>query len=183
MRKLAGILCAAAVALPIPFLADSASAAGGVSCKSVTGTETWNPPLPKRHAARKTKPTITIKNAQLTGCASSGGAIKSGVVNASITWLDPGNCDTLMTYTPGEPEPRIKGTVSIAWNTGKTSTVSVSLRKTKPYVQKINGTVTAGKYNGSKFAVQLLIDPPKGACETKPLSTTRFNGLTNLVIK
>ena len=181
MRKLAGFLCAAAVALPVPFLAEPASAAGGVSCRSLSGTEVWNPPLPKS-SERRSKPTITIKNAKLAGCTSSGGAIKSGIFNATIKWLDPGNCDTLMTYVPPEDEPRIKGTVTIDWNTGKTSTIAVSLRRTKPYVQKLAGTVAGGKFTGSKFAVLLLIDPPAGACDSKPLSTTKFNRLTKLEI-
>jgi hypothetical protein len=182
MRKLAGVLCAAAVALPVPLIADSASAAGGVSCTSLEGTEIWNPSLPKRHAVRKTRPTITIRDARLTGC-SGAGAIKRASFNATIKWLDPGNCDTLLTYTPGEAEPRIKGTVTINWNTGATSKVAVSLGKTKPYVQKLNGTVTGGRFTGSAFALHVLIDPPNGACVTKPLSTTPFDGLTKLVIK
>jgi hypothetical protein len=183
MRKLAGLLCAAAVALPVPLLAESASAAGSVACSSLEGTEVWQSPLPKRHAGRTTKPTITINDAKLGGCTSSGGAIRRGMVDATIKWLDPGNCDTLMTYTPGMPEPRIKGTVTITWNTGTTSSVAVSLRPTKPYVQKVTGTVTQGKYLGSTFSVMLLIAPPPGACDTKPLSTTPFSGLTKLVIR
>jgi hypothetical protein len=182
MRKLAGVLCAAVVALPVPFISESASAAGGVSCTSLHGTEVWKPPLPKRNSERKTKPTVTITNAKLAGC-SGAGAIKRGTFNATFKWLDPGNCDTLMAYTPGEAEPRIKGAVTIRWSTGKTSTIAVSLRKTKPYVQKLNGTVTGGKFTGSSFALHLLIDPPNGACDTKPLSTTPFDGLTKLVIK
>jgi hypothetical protein len=180
MRKLAGFLCAAAVALPVPLLAEPASAANGVTCRSLEGTEDWKPALP--HTARKTKPKITIKDAKLSRCTSSGGAITGGTFNASIKWLDPGNCDTLTTYTPGQREPRIKGTVTIDWNTGRTSTIAVSLRKTKPYVQKITGKVTRGKYAGSAFKVLLLIDPPPGACDTKPLSTTPFAGLTKLTI-
>jgi hypothetical protein len=182
MRKLAGVLCAAAVALPVPFFSEPAAAAGGVSCTSLHGTEVWDPPLPKRHVARKTKPTITIKGAKLTRCTGAG-AIKRGSFHANIKWLDPGNCDTLATHTPGEAEPRIKGTITIDWNTGKTSTIAVSLRKTKPYVQKINGRVIDGRFSGSSFALHLLIHPPKGACDTKPLSTTPFDGLTKLVIK
>jgi hypothetical protein len=131
---------------------------------------------------RKTKPTITIRTAKLTGCTGAG-TIKRGSFNATFKWLDPGNCDTLSTYTPGEAEPRIKGTVTIRWNTGTTTKAAVSLRKTKPYVQKINGRVTGGKFTGSDFALHLLIDPPQGACDTKPLSKTKFDGLTKLVIK
>jgi len=183
MRGLAGVLCAVLVALPVPLTAGTASASssGGVTCSSLEGTEAWKPALP--HTARKTKPTITINDAKLTGCTSSGRAITRGTFDANIKWLDPGNCDTLTTYTPGRAEPRIKGTATITWNTGRTSIVAVSLRKTKPYVQKLTGAVTGGKYAGSRFGVHLLIDPPKGACETKPLSNTRFDGLTNLVIQ
>jgi hypothetical protein len=183
MRKLTGVLCAAVVVLPVPFVAEPAAAAGGVSCTSLAGTEVWDPPLPKRHSDRKAKPTITIKNAKLAGCSNSGGQIKRGSFTATFKWLDRGNCDTLLTYTPGQLDPRIKGTVTIRWNTGKTSTIAASLRKTKPYVQKINGKVVGGKFTGSKFALHLLIDPPKGACDTKPLSTTPFDGLTKLEIK
>jgi len=182
MRKLAGALCAAAVALPVSLLAAPAEAAGGVSCSSLEGNEVWSPPLPSR-SDRKSKPTITISGARLTKCTSSGGAVKRGTVNAKIKWLDPGNCDTLMTYTPGEAEPRIKGTITIAWNTGTKSIVAVSLRRTKPYVQKISGRVTGGKFTGSTFGVHLLMDPPEGACDTKPLTTVPFHGLTKLVIK
>jgi len=182
MRKLAGVLCAAAVAHPVSLLAGSAQAAGGVTCSSLEGTEVWSPPLPRRHVA-KAMPRITINGAELTKCTSSGGAIKRGTFNASIKWLDPGNCDTLMTYTPGEADPRIKGTITIAWNTGTTSTIAVSLKKTKPYVQVVAGRVTAGKYDGATFAVHLLMDPPPGACDTKPLTTVPFSSLTRLVIR
>ena len=183
MRKLAGVLCAAAVALPLPLVtdADVASAAGGVSCTSLHGTEVWDPPLPKS-SARKSEPTIRIRDAKLTGCKGAG-ALTGGRFNATIKWLDAGNCDTLLTYTPGEAEPRIRGTVKIDWNTGASSKIAVSLRKTKPYVQKLNGAVTGGRFAGSDFALHLLIDPPNGACDTKPLARTKFDGLTKLVIK
>jgi hypothetical protein len=185
MRRIAGILCAAAVSLPVPFLAEPADAAvrGGVSCApSLEGTEVWSPPLPKRRSALKAKPTITITNAKFTGCTSRGGAIKRGTLNAKIKWLDAGNCDTLSTYTPGVPFPRIKGSVTIAWNTGKTSTAAVTIARNKPYVQPVQGRITDGKFAGSKLSVWLLIKPPKGACDTKPLTTVPFAALTKLTI-
>jgi hypothetical protein len=183
VRKLGGFLCAAAIALPVPLLATPAAASTFVSCSSFHGVETWKPPLPKQHSGRTAKPNITITSTKVALCRSDDGKTRQGTLNASITWLDAGNCDTLMTHTPGQADPRIKGTITIAWNTRTKSTIAVSLRRTKPYVQVVTGTVTGGAFAGSKFSVQLLLKPPAGACQTKALSTTGFNRLTSLVIK
>ena len=114
-----------ALAVPVTLLDVARGAAGGTSCKSgMRGVETWKPPLLASGSPHKTRPTITIRGAKLTGCKNGG--VKSGTLSAKIKWLDPGNCDTLLTYREGEAFPRIKGTVTITWNTKETSTATVT---------------------------------------------------------
>ena len=182
MRKIAGLVLAAALAVPATFLIAPAGAAGGVSCqKGTRGIESFNPPLIRTGSTEKTRSTITIGGAKLSGCKNGG--VKSGTLSAKVRWLDPGNCDSLYKYTPDEAFPRIRGTITIVWNTNETSTATVSVGRNKPYVQPVTGTVTKGKFKGSSFFVWFGIVPQNGACQTRDMRATKFVSMNALRIK
>ena len=122
MRKFAGVLLAAALMLPVSLMAAPAGAAAATpTCKSVIGQASFSPALPALKSKATSKPTITIKGAKLTGC--TGGGVTGGTVGATLKFGIANNCTTLLAGA----STKTTGTVTIAWNTKKTSTAKVTL--------------------------------------------------------
>ena len=73
MRKVSGVLLAGAMVLSVGMVASPGGAAAAKpTCKTLSGTATFAPPLPKIGATTTTKPTVSIKGADLTGCTGGG---------------------------------------------------------------------------------------------------------------
>ena len=177
-RKVAVLLAAAAMVLPIGLISSPAGAAGATTCKTATGTATFSPALPKIGVKTKVKPTLTIKGAKVSGCT---GGVKSGTFNAALKFSVANNCSTLLAgATTGT-----KGTETISWNTKKTSTVALALVGVKGHVTqtKASGPVSAGLFKGSKQSGTLNYTLPSGACTNTGLSKVTFKNITPIVLK
>jgi hypothetical protein len=179
MRKTLGLLCAAALMLPVVMLtAQPAGAAGGTTCKTFTGTATFNPPLPPLGSTQKVKGTVTVTGKE-SGCAG-GGVASATVTGKSAPATTGSNCTTLATSKTGT-----KFTLNTKWNNGKTSTTTLTSTPTKnPTIQTIAGTVTAGLFKGSHLSTVVQYTLPKGACSAgHPLKTVTLKNTKPLVIK
>jgi len=176
MRKMAGVLLAAAFVLPVSLTASPAGAVAGATCKTFSGTATVKPGLP----ATKTlvKPVIATKNAKLAGCT---GGVTSGLFTGTLKGSVPQNCAGLAKQT----NFGLKGTATVVWNNKKTSTISWSLTpgpKGKITTVNLPGTVTAGLFKGSKMTGQVMFTFPKGQCGTTPLTSVTVKQVTKIVI-
>ena len=181
MRKTVGLLCAAALMLPVGVI--TAGAAGGAAatptCKVFTGTATFKPPLPPLGDSHKVKSTVTVTGKQST---CTGGGVTSGTVTGkSVPSSTGSNCTTLATSNTGT-----KFTITTKWNTGKTSTASILSKKagSDPTVQNVTGTITAGLFKGKKLATTVKYTLPKGACSAgHPLAKITLKNTKPLTIK
>ena len=176
MRKFAGLFVAAALILPAGIIAAApAGAVAGASCKTLSGTATLKPGL--SNTAAKNKPVITIKNAKLGGCT---GGVTSGLLSATLKFGTANNCIGL---AQGKSS-NISGTAKVVWNNKSTSAVSLKAIgvKGKPTQLTIPGTVTAGKFKGSKTSGTVEFKIPSGQCSSKPLTTPTFKQVTKIVI-
>ena len=150
----------------------------GTSCTTARGTARFSPALPRRGSKTLVKDVFTT-NGTLGGCTGS------GVASATTKTVSPpskgSNCTTLGTYTA---TPTL-ATETITWNTGKTSTVALTLRAVKSNLADvtISGTVTAGLFKGQHQTMSLVFTMPKGGCVTTALSSETYKNLTTAVIK
>jgi hypothetical protein len=158
MRRLAGALFASAIMLPLGLIASPAGAVAGATCKTLSGTAKLAPPLPGLQEVMTNKPTVTIKGANLGGCS---GGVTSGTLSATLKFGVSTNCLEL-TLPGGISEAKIKGTGTVVWNTKATSTISFAITNVpkinghdQPSHIAIPGTVTAGKFKGSKVSATL----------------------------
>ncbi len=179
MRKLVGVLAVAALAVPAGMVALSpADAVGGTVCSAAAGKAVFTPPLPVISSSVKVFGTLVA-----TG--TLGKCVGGGVTSAHTVFKTPksktgSNCKILATF-----DPKSKGTIgteTITWNTGKTSTVALTLKqvKGKPTTTNITGKVTKGLFLGSTQTGQVIYKLPAGACGTKPLATVTY---TNTAVK
>ena len=179
MRKFVGVLAVAALAVPAGMIALSpAGAAGGTVCSAAGGSAVFTPPLPVLTS------TVLVKGT-LVATGTLGKCVGGGVTSAHTVFKSPkgttgSNCKSLATF-----DPKSKGTVgteTITWNTGKTSTVALTLKqvKGKPTTTNITGKVTAGLFLGSSQTGQVIYKLPVGACSTKPLAKVTY---TNTSVK
>ena len=178
MRKVAGVLVVAAMALPVGLMASPASAAGGTTCKTATGTAKFAPALPPLSSKVKVNEALTAAGT-VGGCS---GTVKSGTTKVTAPKnKDGGNCTTLATSkTP------TTATEVITWNTSATSTVAIKLSPVagKPATTRsLTGTVTAGLFKGMHQSGLVSYSLPAGACSAKPLASVVYKGITPLVIK
>lgn len=180
MRKTIGLLCAAAMILPLGIItAGPAGAAGGTTCKTFTGTVVFHPPLPPLGSSTKVKGYFTVTG-KLSGC--SGGGVTSGAVSGkSVPSTTGSNCTTLATSkTPS------KVNLTTKWNNGKTSTGPSTSTPTKnPTIQNVAGSITSGtQFKGLHLSTQVQYTLPKGACSAgHPLSKVTLKNLKPVVIK
>src|SRR3954467_4676513 len=179
MRKIGGVLLAAAVALPLFVIGAPGGAAGaGQTCSKLTGTVTFKPPLPKIGSTKKVITTFSVKLGKLSGCAGPGGA--TGTVTLTAKTTKPGTCSTLASGST------TNGTETIKWAKGAASTLKVKLISPKASTNAtVSGSVSAGQFKGMKTTASAGYTLPKGACSSKDLSSAAISLKkgTKLVIK
>jgi|tagenome__1003787_1003787.scaffolds.fasta_scaffold20973101_3 hypothetical protein len=186
MRKVAGVLFAAALALPAgAFLASApgGAAAATPTCKTAAGKATFNPPLPDLTKTTKVKSTLTAVG---TVGKCSGGGVTSGKTKFTSPKSKTGaNCATL-----AKPDPKSKGTIgtiTITWNNKKTSTAKVfTIKQTpaNPTIANTTGKITAGAFKGKSISGQVQYKLPSGACSKgHPLKTVTYSAKKPFVIK
>src|SRR5258708_29796152 len=117
MRKVAGVLRAGGIALPVGLGVAPVGAAAKTSCKTTNGSATFSPPQPKLGSKKKVVSTIKVQGAKVGGCV--GGGVVAAIAALTAKYTKPGNCATL---GQGVPNPA-KGTMLLTWNTTKTSTI------------------------------------------------------------
>ena len=163
MRKAAGLLCALSLLVPMGMMAASsagAAASATTQCKAVSGKQTYTPALPIV-TSKATVNTSIASTSKLTGCV--GGGVTSGVATSKSTMKND-NC-ALFVKNFGTPT---KGTLSIKWNNGKTSTASTTLTsKSKvganPVIVQLVSKFTAGLFVGHSSTVTLKATGNAGA--------------------
>jgi hypothetical protein len=179
--RVAGVLFAAAMVLPVGLIASPAGAVGGTSCKTATGSATFTPALPKLGNKTMVLSTVKATGAKIGGCV--GGGVTSATASITAKFAKPGNCTTLATAKTANPT---NGTGTWTWNTKKTSTIALTLTggtgKNATHAA-LAGTVTAGVFKGSKLSGTVIYAIPAGACQKVALTKVTFKQLTALVIK
>jgi hypothetical protein len=176
MRKVAGVLFAAAMVLPIGLVVSPAGAATGTTCKTTSGTATFSPALPKIGNKTLVNSTITVKNGKLGGCNNG---VTAGAVTLSAKILNA-NCSALV--SPPKNAKPTTGTEKITWTPASkgTSTIPVTLGTVKghPTETTLSGTVSAGTFKGTKISGTVVYTIPSGACQKTALSTVTFTQFT-----
>jgi len=166
---------AAALLVPVGVLtAGPAGAAGGTSCKTVTGTATITPGLgttPKNQTIASTS--------AISGC--TGGGVTKGTGKAKN--LTPnGTCSGL-----AKTGTKSAITETITWNTGKTSTLTGStLTGPKAGEATITLKVTAGLFvglHGSQIIAFAIAKGGGGCTNASPLKELTVKQVTAFVIK
>ena len=178
MRKVAGVLFAAAMLLSIGLVASPAGAAGGTSCSVPGGSIKVSPGL----TTTLTKNTITF-TLPFTKC--SGGGVTSGTAVGVIPPGKPGNCQSLATAGPMTINTTIK------WNNKTTSTFSGKSNTTTAGVPKgfvatssVTGKVTKGAFLNKTVSVKVAVKLGAGKCtKASPIKTLTVKGITPFVIK
>jgi hypothetical protein len=177
MRKVAGVLFAVAMLLPVALVASPAGAAGGTSCTVPTGKISVTPGL--TNVPTKNKITFTLP---FTKC--SGGGVTSGTSVGVIPPGKPGTCASLATAGP------MTITTTITWNNKKTSTF-VGKSNTKAGGPKgfvatstVTGKVTKGVFLNLGVSVKVAVKLGAGACtKASPIKTLTVTGISPFVIK
>jgi hypothetical protein len=168
----AGVVVTLAMLAPIGGLtASPAGAAAGTACKTITADAKFAPGLPV--LGRNTKVASTVTATGTVGHCSGGG-VKSGTVLSTYR-IKSGNCRTLLTYSAAPTS----ASITITWNTNKTSTAAVQLRAVKgdPTKHTVTGAVTTGPFTGmhitATFTFALLT---KKGCLVVPLKEISVSG-------
>jgi len=176
MRKTLGLLCAAALMLPIGVItAGSAGAATVTQCSAAAGTATFTPPVAKGPTAATQGPKRSSKlssSGTVSGCA--GGGVKSGKTKfVQTSKPTPGNCYTLL--NPKASSPGTLGTLTITWNTGKVSTAKgFKIKQTAATTATTTGKITSGQFAGKTIKGTVSFAPKKGDCVNSDLSQVSY---------
>jgi hypothetical protein len=181
MRKVVGMFFAVAMLAPIGISAAPSAAAtvtAGTTCKSMSGTGMFSPTLPKLNSSAKVR---SVLNA--TGSvASCSGSVNSGSVKFVSTRSAPENCKTLGV----PPTVPIKGTETITWNNGMSSTIAFKLAEipgTPVVNQALTGSVTGGLFKGRSQKGKLVYAPLGGGCIGNGLSKITYSSTASMTIK
>lgn len=173
MRRIGMLTMAIALLAPMAVLtAGPAGAAGGTTCKTLTGSATITPGLG-----------ATAKNQKIVSTSAIGGCTGGGVTKGTgkATNSTPnGNC-------AGLAKAGTKSAIAevITWNTGKTSTLAGST-VTGPKVGQATITlkVTKGLFVGLHGSQIIAFKISKGACTDKsPVTALKISVVTPFVIK
>jgi hypothetical protein len=178
MRKtILTIASVAALAMPLFALAPTATAGATTpatpTCTKAAGTATFNPALPVIGNPATVKSTITVKGTEST---CTGGGVKSATAAGTFKFAKPGNCTTLATASGGGTP----GTVTLTWNTKKTSTIKTATitqpNKKNPLLAQVAGKITAGLFIGKTFTQQVTfaLSASGGDCQKTPLKSVKY---------
>ena len=165
--------------------ASAAGASGGTTCQSFSGNAKVSPGLPVVGSRVRVTPTFSIKGAKLSGCH---GVVTGGTASAKLKFVSSSNCLVLVTHSTANIVSRAKGTLTITWNNGRTSTLSFSLSfgavKDKPTLAATDGTVTSGLFKGMKGSGTVLWTLGMNECfGGEALTSLKFNGFGVFVMK
>lgn len=174
MRRAVGVFFAAS--LLVTMVATSPAGAANTTlpkCKSLSGTQTYTPGLPKIGDPKLVKPVVNT-SLKIVGC--TGGGITSGTSTGSTKATKGENCTTLAKGA-GKPGAASKGVIK--WSNGQTSTTSNVLTQTSkagasPIVVKLVSKYTAGLGKGKTSTAIIKAVPNKGFCITAPFSKATF---------
>ena len=175
MKAFVRFALATALLVPVGIAAAGpAGAAGGTTCKTLTGSATVTPGL-----GTTAKNQTILATSAIGGCV--GGGVTKGTSKATNTTKN-GNCT-------GLAKAGTKSTITqvITWNTGATSTLS-GTTVTGPKVGQatIAMKVTKGLFVGLKASQVIAFAPAKGggSCtDASPLKKLTIKVVTPLVIK
>ena len=173
MKSVFRLTMAIALLAPIAVLsAGPAGAAGGTTCKTLTGTATITPGLGATAKNQK-----ILSTSAIGGC--TGGGVTKGTGKATNTTPN-GNCT-------GLAKSGTKSSISevITWNTGKTSTLAGStVTGPKTGQATITLKVTAGLFVGLHGSQIIAFKISKGGCTDKsPVTALKISIVTPFVIK
>ena len=142
MKKFGMFAMAIVLLVPMAALfAGPAGAAGGTTCKPPSGKLTFSPGVGSTLKAQ----TISI-NLPITGCV--GGGVTGGTFKGT---LKTAPTDLAML---AKQAANLKFTVTITWNTHKTSTFTAtsSTKVGKVITSKVSGKITKGLFVGLTFS-------------------------------
>jgi hypothetical protein len=179
MRKIAMVLVAAAMMLPIGVVtAGPAGAAGGTTCKKNVGTATFTPALPPANSS-KTVNTTVKSTGKVSGC--TGGGVTSGTYTSTYK-VTADNCKKLLTYTG----KTTTAPITTKWNNGKTSTGTITLHPIKgsPTKANVTGVTKTGLFAGMHLTTQFSFKAARSTdCISTPLAKVSVTGTKPVVIK
>jgi hypothetical protein len=146
--------------------APTAEAAGGITCKTLTGKMTLNPPLPATTAPPLAGVTFSIKNAKLGGCTGPGGT--SGLLSFKVKFKTAERCGSI------HANHKAVGTETIIWaNKTKSSSSAITFTvlapgPTNPKVNRstLNGKIQSGLLAGKKQTGSVVDVFPKAGAPT-----------------
>lgn len=165
---------AIAIAAPLSaFVVAPADAAGGVTCKTQSGTATITPGFSTTPKVQKIAATV-----KLSGCT---GGVTGGTDKATVTTIKA-TCTSLATIGT---KNGYAGTIT--WNTKKTSTFK-GTATTGPKVGQatIAATISAGLLKGKKMSTVVSFAPAAGGggcTNASPLKKLTVKGVKPFVIK
>jgi hypothetical protein len=174
MRKAAGVLCALALVVPVGVVTMNSvgAATPTTQCKTLTGKQTYTPALPLISSTKVVTSKVS-STSKIGGCV--GGGVTSGTATASSTYK--GNCKS---FAAGLGKPT-KGTASIKWSNGKTTSVQTTLTsKSKPGASPVIAILVSkfvsGQFSGHTSTVTLKATGNAGAktCISAGLSFFNF---------
>lgn len=170
-HRIAVGITTAAVAVGTTFIGVGAASAASpsASCKA-SGSATVTPGLTTSSVAHK-----TVLNGKLTACTGSGG-VKAGTFSGKVSGT--GSCLTLLKKDTVVG----KGTETIKWSNGKTSTASIKLTSGGAQGAKgvfnLTGKITKGLFAGKAVSGSFLGTPKFTGTGAPCSSTNPINKLT-----
>ena len=172
MRKTLGVLCAAAMMVPLGVItAQPAAAATVTQCSKAAGSATFTPPLPRLGSTKKVNSKLTAKGT-VSGCI--GGHVTKGTTSfVQTSKPTPANCQTIV-----KPDPKAAptlGTLTIKWNNGKTSTAKgFKIKQTDATTATTTGKITSGNFAGKTIKGTVSFTPESGGCTSKDLAHVTY---------
>ena len=177
MRRSLGVLVAVASLFSMVVLGASPSgAAAGTTCGATSGTVKWNPPEPIKAPGVKNSISAVGTFGKCTGAVSTAHTKLTTVVGKT-----PSYCGSLLKYSTGA---EATGTLTVTWNKGAASVISVSIFKVKnkPVEALVTGVVKSGQFAGGKSSGMVTYVPNKGGCTTTALTSATYTQVGKLTI-
>jgi hypothetical protein len=172
-QRMAVAITAVAVAVGTAFVGVGTASAATPSAKcAAKGTSTIKPGL----TSTPTNQTSTLSGT-LSGCTGSGG-VKSGKFKGTLHAKQV-NCTSLSKAGASFGN----GTMTITWNTAKTSTATVSVKTGSPVgTFNLSGKITKGQFAGHKVSGTFKADLAHltGNCVQTPLTKIPFTGSSSV---
>jgi hypothetical protein len=174
MKKVGVFAIAVALMAPVAFVATPAGAAAPVvTCAKPSGSVAFVPGLSATPKVQTTNFTLPV-----TKCTGTGG-VKSGTSKGSSKGTKPQTCATFAAAGATTT------TVTITWNTKKTSTAKLATKigsAKSGIVATVSGKISKGLFVGKTIKTKVSVTL-KGACSNaSPLKKAVLTGLAPLTI-